>query len=87
MDDTNNKWQAVVKENELLQAALPDLLKTLSGRWVVFKHGKVQSDYATEEEAYKAALAAYGLEGGFVVAVIEAPKGPRYISAMAAFGL
>ena len=63
--------EMVKQESINFEKAIPELLKTLRGRWVVFKDGTVQCDYKTETEAYSSGLKRYGLEGGFVVAEVR----------------
>ena len=48
-------------------AKLPELLKRLPDRWVVFREGSVQGDYSSEDEAYSTAVGRYGPDGGFIV--------------------
>lgn len=54
------------------QDALPELCRTLEGRWVVFRDGAVQSDHDTESAAYADAIKHFGPRGGFVVAEVKA---------------
>ena len=58
-------------ENNRFRDVLPDLLKKYRGRWVVFRDGEVQSDFATEDEAYADAVQRFGHDGGFVVAPVQ----------------
>ena len=81
------KLAKVARENDLFLAALPELLKTLKGRWVVYCDGAVQGNYPTQDEAYKNGLEQYDLEGGFVIAQVEEQnKTPTYLTASIAFG-
>ena len=50
---------------------MPELLQAIPGRWVIFRDGKVQSDFTTEQEAYDEAMARFGPVGGFIVVRIE----------------
>ena len=50
---------------------LHGLLARLPGRWIVWLDSKVRSDHATEEEAFEAGLAAFGLDGGFQIYRVE----------------
>jgi len=69
--------ERVLQETLRFRAALPDLLKTHPGKWVVFRDGEVKSVHETEEEAYKAGLEKFGRDGGQVVApVVEQPPIP-----------
>lgn len=82
MDETARK---VLAETERFLAALPELMKQHPGRWVVFRDGQVVSDHATEDEAYRDAVARFGLDGGFVVApVVE--TAPTPVTAGVMFG-
>lgn len=76
----------VLAESEKFRAALPKLLRTLAGRWVVFRDGKVQKDFSSENDAYAFAVEKYGLDGAAVVApVIE--EDPRPITAAVVYGI
>ena len=67
----------VLQETVRFRQALPELLKTHAGKWVVFKDGEVQSVHASEEEAYREGLERFGREGGHVVAqVVEERPAP-----------
>ena len=68
MDDA---YKAVMEEMERFRAALPELLKTLPGKWVVFKDGEVRSVHDDEDAAFLAGMQAFGRDGGHVVACIE----------------
>lgn len=63
--------QLVLEESERFYEALPDLITTHAGRWVVFKGGEVVSDHDTEEEAYADGVERFGVDGGQVVAQVE----------------
>lgn len=78
--------KAVLKETRKFREMLPGLMREYSGRWVVFKDEKVVSAHAEEEEAFAAGVAAFGTEGGFVVALVAKTK-PTPINAAAAFGI
>lgn len=76
----------VLEETKRFHSALPDLLLKYRGRWIVFRDGEVKSDWATEQEAYAAAVKTLGRDGGFVVApVIEVSSTP--ITAGVLFGI
>jgi hypothetical protein len=74
----------VQEEMARFRAALPKLMESLSGRWVVFHNGNVVADFGGEPEAYEAAIEMLGPEAGFVVARV-APVEPRPISAQILF--
>jgi hypothetical protein len=76
----------VLAETRRFHQALPALLQSHRGRWVVFFEGRVQSQHASEEAAYESAVNAYGVEGGFVVAQVDEVR-PTAITAAAVFGL
>lgn len=61
-------------EMKRFRVALPELQKTLDGRWVVFRLGTVVADFESEESAYSHALEQFGLGGGFIVIRVEEPK-------------
>jgi hypothetical protein len=75
----------VLEETERFRAALPELIKHHPGRWVVFRDGAVVSDHATEDEAYRAAVVRFGVQGGFVVAPVAHVE-PTPITAGVMFG-
>jgi len=84
MSDIREK---IKKESQLFAEALPKLLKTtLKGRWVVFRDGAVQGDYATESEAYKDAVRRFSLEGGFAIHEVKEQE-PIFITAGAVYGV
>lgn len=73
----------VAEESRLFRERLPILLQTaLAGRYVVLKHGAIQSDHATLKEAYGAAVQAFGVRGGFALHKVEEERllmmSPRY---------
>lgn len=76
--------QRVKLEFERFKAALPELLKTHSGKWVVFLNGEVQSMFDDEGSAFDHAVKTLGVEAGFVVAPVV-PIAPQPITAAAAF--
>jgi hypothetical protein len=76
----------VLEETRRFHQALPALLDAYRGRWVVFVDGRVQSDHASEEQAYAWAVAAYGEHGGFVVAPVDELR-PTPVTAAAVFGV
>lgn len=83
--DTAALAQKVKEETRRFEAALPALLETMRGKWVVFRDGTVQSQHASEPDAYVAAVAKYGPHGGFVVAPVE-PISATPITAGVMFG-
>jgi hypothetical protein len=69
--------ERVRQETLRFREALPELLKTHAGKWVVFRDGEVKSVHPTEEEAYKAGLDQFGRDGGqVIVQVVEEPPFP-----------
>lgn len=82
----NDVREKVKKESLLFVQALPELLKTLKGRWVIFKDGAVQGDYATESDAYKDAVKRFSLEGGFAIHEVKEQE-PVFITAGAVYGV
>jgi hypothetical protein len=64
--------ERVFAECDRFYAALPRLLESpLKGRWVVFLNGEVQADFENQFDAYHAAGARFGYDGGFVIARVE----------------
>jgi len=78
--------EKVLEESRILFDQMEQLREKYGGRWVVFKDGKVQSDHSTEKDAFVAAVESYGLDGEFVVDLIE-PKDPVPITASVLYGL
>jgi len=76
----------VLEETKRFHQALPELLRTRRGRWVVFREGAVQSEHGNEDDAYAAAVEKFGAEGGFVIARVEEVT-PTPITAGVLFGL
>ena len=76
--------EKVLQETLRFRAALPELLKGHSGKWIVFKDGEVQSVHDTAEEAHRAGLEKFGREGGHVVAPVVEEK-PAPITASVLF--
>jgi hypothetical protein len=77
---------AVLRETLNFREMLPTLMVSHSGKWVLFKDGRVFSTHATETEAFEAGVSAFGSEGGFVVALVAKTRSTP-INAAAAFGL
>lgn len=76
----------VLEETKRFQANLPELMKELEGRWVLYKDGRVTAVFQTEDEAFKAGLETFGLDGGHIVICVE-PMDPIPLSAGIMFGL
>ncbi|MCP4604577.1 MAG: hypothetical protein GY847_29325 [Proteobacteria bacterium] len=83
MSDIRDK---VKDESQRFGKALPELLKTLKDRWVVFKDGTVQGDYTTQTEAYTDAVKRYGIDGGFVVHKVKEQE-PILLTAGVVYGV
>lgn len=66
MADMASVWA----EWDRFNTELPGLLKQSPGRWVIFRSGKAEKDFATEDEAYSEAVERYGPTGGFIVAQV-----------------
>lgn len=72
------------QQDEAFRAQVPALMKTaLRNRWVIYLDG-VQGDFDTEIEAYRTALARYGIDAGFVIAQV-APQEPILMTAAFAY--
>lgn len=61
----------VLAEVARFEGALPELLETLAGKWVVFLGGQVRSSHDTEADAVAAAEAELNAEDGFVITIVE----------------
>ena len=64
-------FAAVLAETQRFRAALPCLLESYEGRWVVFKNGAVASIHASQDEACEAGLAAFGPYSPHVIDRVE----------------
>ena len=78
-------YDEIRAETERFHKALPGLMQKYRHRWVVFRHGELVSDHATEEEAFSDALRRFGPDGGFVIAPVEDVQ-PTPITAGVMFG-
>ena len=87
MMDFEEGCKLVAEEYRRFEAALPGLLETLRGRWVVFRNDAVQGDFDTEDAAYGAGVQKFGIDGCFVIAEVkELPTEPELLTASIAFG-
>jgi len=67
--------------------AVPELIKQgLEGRWAVFHDGGLHASFASETDAYREALDAFGPDGGFVVACVQEAQ-PTPLTVGVLFGL
>ena len=71
--------EKVFAETLKLEEALPGLLRDHAGQWVVFRDGVAQSFHVDFEHAHEAAVEAFGIHGGFVIAEV-APRNTRTLS-------
>jgi hypothetical protein len=78
--------KTVLEQTKKFRAMLPTLLRQHAGLWVMFRDDAVVSTYKTEDEAFIAAIAAFGPTGGFVVAQVVKPASTP-LNAATAFGL
>jgi hypothetical protein len=63
--------ERVREEMARFEAALPDLLQTARGKWVVFRDGRIVSIHDDARTAYEEGLRRFGPTGGHVVAPVE----------------
>lgn len=78
--------EKVLQETLQFRKALPELLKTHPGKWVVFLGGSVKSFHDDERSAYESALKEFGAEAGYVIGpVVEQAATPVTTAVM--FGL
>jgi hypothetical protein len=75
----------VLEETKRFRDALPDLLRSCPGKWVVFRDGEVHSIHDTEDSAFRAGVEAFGLRGGQVIAQVK-PQKPIPLTAGILFG-
>ena len=61
----------VRKEHAAFIEALPGLLESDPGKWVIFIHGAVQGKFDSEDAAFRTALERFGADGGFIVAQVK----------------
>lgn len=76
----------VLAETKKFREALPEMLKSHRGEWVVFMGGEAKGFHPDEKSAYDAAVAQFGRNGGFVVAPIVETN-PTPVTAAVMFGL
>jgi len=71
----------VAKESERFHKALPKLMKSraMRGKAVVFLGGRVRSTHDTMEQAYASALNEFGIDGGYVIGVVDQFNVPRVV--------
>lgn len=77
----------VVRESKKLREKMSSLLSDHEGEWVLFRDGRAIAFFPTEDQAYAAGLQHFGLEGGFVVDLIQRDRGPTPITASVSFGV
>ncbi|MEC8023411.1 MAG: hypothetical protein VX223_05715 [Myxococcota bacterium] len=64
-------FAAVLAETRRFREALPNLLESHEGSWVVFKNGQIASAHASQDEAYRAGLATFGPYSPHVIDRVE----------------
>ena len=69
----------VAEEHRRFLACLPALIKTYSGRWLVFRDGTVWDACGSADEAHIAAVCRFGVDGAFVVEEVV-PEGVAEIA-------
>ena len=62
--------QKVREEYDRFLNALPSLIQTHAGKWVVFLDGKMEGAFETEKQALDDAVQRFGPRRGFVVAPV-----------------
>jgi hypothetical protein len=67
----NTQYSAIADEQEAFNSMLDELLLEHAGHFVVFKGGKPVAFFPTLEDAHKAALSQFGLDGNFLVAEVR----------------
>jgi hypothetical protein len=77
--DANDPHVRMKIDHKLFRQALHGFLsrRELLGRWVVWRTGKVQSDHATQADAFDQAIRTNGFDGGFLICRIEPLLGHR----------
>jgi len=80
----SDKFAAVLAETRRFRAALPYLLESHKGCWVVFKNGAVASTHESQDEACEAGLAAFGPHSPHVIDRVE-QKSAVHVSAAYAY--
>lgn len=78
--------ERVLEETKRFRAALPGLLETHRGKWVVFKDGAVRGIHDDEKAAYEAAVKEFGSGAGYVIAPVTETH-PTPVTAAVLFGL
>ncbi len=59
--------KAIAEQCRLFRAALPQLLKTSYGQWVIFHDGKAVQGFDDAGAARAQAMQQFGLDGGFLI--------------------
>ena len=67
----SDMFAAVLAETRRFRAALPNLLESYEGCWVVFKNGSVASTHSSQDEAFQAGLAEFGPYSPHVIDRVE----------------
>ncbi|MFT7625064.1 MAG: hypothetical protein ACI9WU_004255 [Myxococcota bacterium] len=68
---SHDMFRPVLEETLRFRAALPSLMKSYAGKWVVFSDGAVSSVHGTEDDAYYAGMTMFGRHGCYVVDRVE----------------
>lgn len=76
----SGRHEKVRQEYQRFLAALPELLTTIPGKWVVFKDGAVQGAFDDENVAFDEAVKQFGLDSAFAIAPVR-PVEPTPITA------
>jgi len=81
MTNTNSEPQ-LLAEAALFDSELKNLIATKKGQYVVVKAKEISDGYATESEAYAAALKKYGDEAFLIRQVTDEPQAPINVPAI-----
>lgn len=68
MDDA---FSAILAETLRFREALPELLPSYGGQWVVFTDGRVTSVHQNEDDACRTGMRRYGPNSSYIVDRVE----------------
>ena len=80
--------EKIQREQDAFNAQIPKLIAAgHAGKYVIFRDGQVHGVFATEAEAYAAAIEKFGTTGGFLLDLVAEKKSPEVISFSYMLGL
>ena len=64
-------YSSEIEQQTLFLKMLPELKKSLGGRWVIFTGGSVKGDFDSEDEAFEAAVKTCRADDGYLIIRVE----------------